>query len=186
MSGSQGFGAMASKVAAQASGAACNCARSAALQQQLAAEQKARAAENYAKDALLAAYQAELAAKEAALAAKESQLQELRRDRFGRKTEVIDVGSADGAQDTEPLPGEDDPDQPPSGAGRPEPPQEGQLLSARLFGRVGGGLVQSAWTADGLSFPINPQHRRSARRGLRCPARPATCGRSSQPLSFLQ
>ncbi len=61
-----------------------------------------------------------------------------------------------------------------------------QLLSARLFGRVGGGLVQSAWTADGLSFPINPQHRRSARRGLRCPARPATCGRSSQPVSFLQ
>ena len=60
------------------------------------------------------------------------------------------------------------------------------MLSARLFGRVGGGLVQSAWTADGLSFPINPQHRRSARRGLRCPARPATCGRSSQPVSFLQ
>ncbi len=62
---------------------------------------------------------------------------------------------------------------------------DARVLSARLFGRVGGGLVQSAWTADGLSFPINPQHRRSARRGLRCPARPATCGRSSQPLSFL-
>ncbi len=66
----KGFGAMASKVAAQASGAACNCARSAALEQQLAAErkaraaeQKARAAENCAKDALLAVYQAELAAK---------------------------------------------------------------------------------------------------------------------------
>ncbi len=83
--------------------------------------------------------------KDAALAAKESQLQELRRDRFGRKTEVIDVGSADGAQDTEslpggeadgaddpqPLPGEDDPDQPPSGAGRPEPPPEGQRKRKR-------------------------------------------------------
>ncbi len=47
---------MASKVAAQASGAACNCSRSAELEQQLAAEGEARAAENCAKDALLEAY----------------------------------------------------------------------------------------------------------------------------------
>ena len=114
---------MARKVAAQASGAAWNCVRSAALEQQLAAEE-ARAAENCAKDALLEAYQAELAAKEA-------QLQELRRDRLGRKSEVLDVGSADGAKHPESLPGEGDPDQPPSGACRPEPPQEGQRQRKR-------------------------------------------------------
>ncbi len=129
---------MASKVAAQASGVTCNCTRSAALEQQLAAEREARAAENCVKDALLEAYQA-------ALAAKEAQLQELRRDRFGRKSEVIDVGSPDGAQhseslpggeadvadDPQSLPGEDDPDQPPSATGRPEPPQRGQRKRKR-------------------------------------------------------